>query len=112
MPSHTRRQESFSSSWSLALFVVTFLLFISVSSLAQTQRNANQPTRIRFTTSAISAQVRGQFTPMNERVRYVIKARKGDHMVINIIPVTRGLTMAGTVALPSGEGNGGPGASL
>ncbi|HEY3040009.1 MAG TPA: hypothetical protein VGJ66_14810 [Pyrinomonadaceae bacterium] len=30
-------------------------------------------------------------------------------MVVNIIPVTSGLTMAGTVASPSGEGNGGPG---
>jgi len=30
-------------------------------------------------------------------------------MVVNIIPVTRGLTMAGTVASPSGQGDGGPG---
>jgi hypothetical protein len=53
--------------------------------------------------------MRGRFTPLNERVRYVIKARKGDHMVVNIIPVTRGLTMAGTVRFPSGQGDGGPG---
>ena len=30
-------------------------------------------------------------------------------MVVNIIPVTRDLTMAGTVASPSGQGDGGPG---
>jgi hypothetical protein len=76
---------------------------------AQTHGKAVAPTRIRFTTGAISAQVRGAFTPANERVRYVIKATKGDHMVINIIPATRGLTMAGTVKFPSGQGDGGPG---
>jgi hypothetical protein len=53
--------------------------------------------------------VRGKFTPANERPRYVIKAGKGDHMVVNIIPVTPGLTMAGTVKFPSGLGDGGPG---
>ncbi|HTE92692.1 MAG TPA: hypothetical protein VK678_04215 [Bradyrhizobium sp.] len=42
-------------------------------------------------------------------MRYVIRARKGDHMVVNIIPITRGLTMAGTVRFPSGKGDGGPG---
>jgi len=42
-------------------------------------------------------------------VRYVIKANKGDHVVANVIPVTRGLTMAGTVTSPSGQGDGGPG---
>jgi hypothetical protein len=88
---------------------ITFLLFIPLASLAQTHGKATPPVRIRFTVGAISAQVRGRFTPANERVRYVIKARKGDHMVVNIIPVTRGLTMAGTVSFPSGQGDGGPG---
>jgi hypothetical protein len=78
------------------------------SRFAQTPRS-NAPQRIRFTTGAISAQVRGRFTPANERVHYVIKVNKGDHMVMNIIPVTRGLTMAGTVTFPSGQGDGGPG---
>lgn len=98
-----------SSSVRLLLFTLVAFVFIPASSFAQTHRGANAPERIRFTTGAISAQVRGRFTPVNERVRYVIKARKGDHMVINIIPVTHGLTMAGTVASPSGQGDGGPG---
>lgn len=92
-----------------SLFTFAFLLLISVPSFAQTHHGASPPTRIRFTTGAISAQVRGSFLPAKERPRYVIKARKGDHMVVNIIPVTRGLTMAGTVGFPSGQGDGGPG---
>jgi hypothetical protein len=94
------------SRWPFVLIVVSFFLVIPVSSFAQT---AKAPQRIRFTTGAISTQVRGRFTPANERVHYVIKVNKGDHMVINIIPVTRGLTMAGTVTFPSGQGDGGPG---
>jgi hypothetical protein len=112
MSSHTRPQEpsrllAFSSS--LAFVITIFLFLIPVATLAQTHRNVSPPERIRFTTGAISAQVRGRFTPANERVRYVIKARKGDHMVVNIIPVTHGLTMGGTVGFPSGQGDGGPG---
>ncbi|HEV7680514.1 MAG TPA: hypothetical protein VGO68_00210 [Pyrinomonadaceae bacterium] len=85
------------------------LLTMASASFAQTHGKSTAPTRIRFTTGAMSAQVRGTFTPANERVRYVIKATKGDHMVVNVIPVTRGLTMAGTVKFPSGQGDGGPG---
>ena len=115
MTSPARQHHTFASSESpsfsspLALVVIAVLLFIPVATIAQTHGKTLPPTRIRFTTGAISAQVRGRFTPANERVRYVIKARKGDHMVVNIIPVTRGLTMAGTVAFPSGQGDGGPG---
>ena len=39
----------------------------------------------------------------------MIKAKAGDHMIVNVIPVTKTLTMAGTVKMPSGEGDGGPG---
>ena len=103
----SKQQSSFSSR--LFLFAVVTFALVPSSSFAQTQRSARPPERIRFTTGAISAQVRGRFTPANERVRYVIKAGHGDYMVINIIPVTRGLTMAGTVVSPSGRGEGGPG---
>ena len=101
--------RGFSSAWSFGLIVVALVMLIPEASPAQTHINLTPPTRIRFTTGAISTQVRGTFTPQNERVRYLIKARKGDHMVVNIIPVTRGLTMAGTVRFPSGQGDGGPG---
>ena len=80
MSSHTGTQRTFSNAWSLGVVIVTLPFFIPASSLAQTHRNPTPPTRIRFTVGAISAQVRGTFTPENERPRYVIKARKGDHM--------------------------------
>ncbi|HKB64670.1 MAG TPA: hypothetical protein VKC61_02365 [Pyrinomonadaceae bacterium] len=108
MPARRRRQAR-SSRWSHRLISITVLLFIPLAGLAQTRDRATSPSRIRFTTGALSAQVHGRFTPANERVRYVIRARKGDHMVVNIIPITRGLTMAGTVRFPSGQGDGGPG---
>ena len=108
MPTDARPLEIRSSRWLHRLISITFLLFIPSAGFAQTHDKA-PPVRIRFTTGAISAQMRGRFTPVNERVRYVIKARKGDHMVVNIIPITRGLTMAGTVRFPSGQGDGGPG---
>jgi hypothetical protein len=103
----THRQSSLASR--LFLCAVVAFVVVPASSFAQTHRSSHQPQRIRFTTGAISAQVRGRFTPANERVHYVIKVNKGDHMVVNIIPVTRGLTMAGTVTFPSGQGDGGPG---
>ena len=107
MESRTHPQRTlFSSS---LFFLVAFLLAILLSGVEQTYGKTTAPERIRFTVGAISGQVRGQFTPANERPRYVIKAKKGDHMVINIIPITRGLTMAGTVKFPSGQGDGGPG---
>jgi len=109
MPTRKRFQQIRPSRRLLPLLSITFLFFIPLASLAQTHGRAIPPVRIRFTTGAISAQVRGRFTPANERVRYVIKASKGDHMVVNIIPVTPGLTMAGTVGFPSGQGDGGPG---
>ena len=92
-----------------SLAVITVLLLTLPLALGQTSARAKGPQRIKFTTGAISAQVSGQFTRLNPRVRYVIKAKQGDHMVVNVIPVTKGLTMAGTVASPSGQGDGGPG---
>ena len=109
MPTRKRSQQFLPSRCSYRLLSITLLLFIPLVDFAQTHDKASPPTRIRFTTGAISAQVRGRFTPVNERVRYVIKATKGDRMIVNIIPVTRGLTMAGTVRTPPGQGDGGPG---
>jgi hypothetical protein len=108
MESRTQPPGTLFSPSSLSL-LVAFLLVIPLSGVAQTYGKTTAPGRIRFTVGAISAQLRGRFVPGNERPRYLIKARKGDHMVVNIIPITRGLTMAGTVKLPSGQGDGGPG---
>lgn len=95
---------------SQSLVVITlFLVTLPAPAFGQTSARAKVPQRIKFTTGAISAQVSGQFTRLNPRVRYVIRAKKGDHIVVNVIPVTKGLTMAGIVASPSGQGDGGPG---
>jgi hypothetical protein len=94
--------------YSLAIGVLFITLVVPALVMAQSSgRNSAQ--RIKFAIGAVSAQTMGQFTPANERVRYVIKAKAGDHMIVNIIPVTKTLTMAGTIKTPSGEGDGGPG---
>ncbi len=91
------------------VYVATLLLVTSLASVLAVAAQRRPPQRIRFLPGSVSTQVRGSFSRQNERPRYVIRARKGDHMVVNIIPVTKGLTMAGTVSSPSGHGDGGPG---
>ncbi|HEV7474683.1 MAG TPA: hypothetical protein VGN90_11585 [Pyrinomonadaceae bacterium] len=87
--------------------VITILL--APVAMSQSRDRASSSQRIKFAIGAISTQVNGQFTPKNERVRFVIKAKAGDHMIVNVIPVTKTLTMAGTIKTPLGEGDGGPG---
>jgi hypothetical protein len=71
------------------------------------QRGAAAATRIRFARGAISAQVRGQFTRnKNADAVYRIGAKAGDHMIVNIIPLTDGLMTAGEVTSPSGKQDG------
>jgi hypothetical protein len=63
--------------------------------------------RIRFTRGAISAQVRGQLTRnKGADALYVVGAKAGDHMIVNIIPLTDGLATAGEVTSPSGRAEG------
>lgn len=97
----------FSNLLAIGALSIAFLL----PALAMSQSHGRSPSaqRIKFATGAISAQATGQFTPANERVRYVIKAKAGDHMIVNVVPLTKTPTMAGTVKTPSGEGDGGPG---
>jgi hypothetical protein len=91
------------------VIAVCFIALLSSPSAgAQTGQHAVTQ-RIRFKIGAISAQVVGQFSPAQPRPHYLIKAKAGDHMVVNIIPVTRGLTLGGTVRSPSGQGDGQPG---
>jgi hypothetical protein len=98
-----------------ALVVALFLPAVALSKSPTSPRSSQShgraiaPQRIKFAIGAVSAQTAGQFTPANERVSYVIKAKAGGHMIVNIIPVTKTLTMGGTVKTPSGAGDGGPG---
>ena len=92
-----------------AIGVVIITLLLSPVAMSQSRGRTPAPKRIKFAIGALSTQVAGQFTPANERVKFLIKAKAGDHMIINVIPLTKSLTMAGTVKTPSGEGDGGPG---
>jgi hypothetical protein len=74
-----------------------------VTSAAQTA----QATRIRFARGAISAQVRGRLMRNKSAdAAYVLGAKAGDHMIVNIIPLTDGLATAGEVTSPSGKAEG------
>jgi hypothetical protein len=108
---HTRADRGSLLRPKLSVAIVVFVLFLPSLVMAQSSRATRTPApqRIKFSIGAISAHVAGQFTPNNERPKYVIKAKAGDHMIVNIIPVTKTLTMGGTVKSPDGEGDGGPG---
>lgn len=93
--------------------IVLATLFAVVSpvtrSLGADTPAANGPQRISLLAGALSVQRRGEFKQEHAPVSYVVKSAKGDHMIVNIIPVTKGLTMAGTVTSPTGATTGGPG---
>lgn len=64
-------------------------------------------TRIRFARGAISAQARGRLTrDKGADATYVLGAKAGDQMIVNIIPLTDGLATAGEVTSPSGKQDG------
>jgi hypothetical protein len=58
---------------------------------------------------ALSAQAPGEFTYQTEGTTYTVSANAGETLIVNIIPVTPMLAMAGTVAFPGGGQTGGPG---
>ncbi|HEV7377759.1 MAG TPA: hypothetical protein VGN95_23790 [Pyrinomonadaceae bacterium] len=85
---------------------VGLLLFMPAPTTAQ-RRASSSTTRIKFMPGAISAQVRGQLTKdKNTGAVFVINAKAGEHMIVNIIPLTRGLMTGGDVTSPSGQQDG------
>jgi hypothetical protein len=83
---------------------VGLLLIIPVGTQAGALSKA---TRIKFTRGAISAQVKGQLTKnKNASALFVVNARAGERMIVNIIPLTRGLLTGGEVTSPSGQQDG------
>ena len=75
---------------------------ITVASDAYTQS-------ITLLDGALSAQAPGEFTYQTERTTYTMSADAGETLIVNIIPVTPMLAMAGTVTFPDGGQTGGPG---
>ncbi|MBV9958855.1 MAG: hypothetical protein JO360_10555 [Acidobacteria bacterium] len=84
------------------IVLLVMLLLVPVTAAAQARS-----TRIKFLPGTISTQVRGRLTRnKNADARFVVKAKAGDHMIVNIISLTEGLMTAGMVSSPSGDANG------
>ncbi len=94
---------------SLITVAVLALLVSPLAITSQTNSSARTATRIRFARGAITANVRGRFTRNQPQVCYLLSARAGQHMTLNIVAVTPQLSTAGQVTSPSGEQDGGPG---
>ncbi len=92
----------------VAAFILTISLAPSICAAATLQSGASsRATRIRFKGGAVSAQVRGQLVRgRNTESFYVVKAKAGDHMIVNIIPITPGLATSGDVTSPTGKQDG------
>jgi hypothetical protein len=87
-----------------ALLATLLLLALVPVTAAAQARSANSATRIRFLPGTISAQVRGRLTRnKNADALFVVKAKAGDRMIVNIISLTEGLMTAGMITSPSGE---------
>lgn len=86
----------------------SFLIFATLAALfSHANTSATAPARrIRFKPGATEASVKGRLNGMNDAALFVLKARKGQHMRVEIIG--RGATR-GWVTSPSGEEEGAPG---
>jgi hypothetical protein len=89
----------------LILPLSLLLIIYSLPATAQT-RASSRAVRIRFAPGAFSAQVRGQMVKGRVGVFYVVKAKEGDHMIVNVISTTSGFETAGEIIAPSGEEDG------
>jgi hypothetical protein len=93
----------------LAVVVAALLLLNGTVPAGQSNSSASAAARIKFARGAITASVKGRFTRSQPRPCYVLNARSGQHMTVNIAAVTPGLAMGGQVTSPSGMQDGGPG---
>jgi hypothetical protein len=89
------------------VMLTTCLTLVTSGMASARTRTSSKPIRIRFLPGAISVQARGQLTKnRNADAFYVIKAKSGDHMIVNIIPLSPGLMTSGDVTSPSGAQDG------
>jgi hypothetical protein len=69
--------------------------------------SAAHPTRIRMLPGAISVQVPGMYDAHNKAgAFYVLGAKTGDRMIVNLISRTKGFATGGEVRAPSGKQDG------
>lgn len=94
-----RARKRFLASLVLLVLLVPFLSLVNTSATGPVRR-------IRFKPGATQASVKGRLKGMNDEALFVLSARKGQHMRVEIIG--RGATR-GWVISPSGEEDGQPG---
>jgi hypothetical protein len=82
-------------------------LLLIISSLTPAQNGtSSRPRRITFIPGSVSTQVRGYIPRGQKETFFVLKAKAGDHMIVNIISTTRGFETGGEVMAPSGAVEG------
>lgn len=90
-----------------ALILSTCFLLLIPGSIAAQRGTGRGAFRIKFMPGAVSAQVRGQLTKdKNREAFFVVNAKAGDHMIVNIISLTPGLATGGGVTSPTGKQDG------
>jgi hypothetical protein len=89
-------------------FVLLFILVLMLSCI-QASTAAKRARRIRFKTGATAARVSGSLKGIGDEALFVLRARSGQHMKVNISGAgpTRG-----TVIFPSGKQDGQPGGMI
>lgn len=87
-------------------FILLFILALLVLPGLQESTAAKKVRRIRFRSGATAARVRGSLKGISDEAVFVLRARSGQHMRINISG--EGPTR-GTLLFPSGKQDGGPG---
>jgi hypothetical protein len=70
---------------------------------AQACFGAQAARTIKFKRGQTSVQVKGQFTRDTPEVSYTIRARAGQHMRVEVIPLTRHLNIEGHVKFPKSD---------
>jgi hypothetical protein len=92
------------------MLVVRFLVLVAAFLLLFQRDLAAAGTQwIIFKPGQTSAMVEGRFSKDVTAVYYSLHARAGQHMRVNIRPLTPTLITAGVVISPSGKEDGGPG---
>ena len=66
----------------------------------------NTKNLIKFENGAYTAKAKGVFNKTGDDFTFNVKAKKGQRMIVNIVPITKGLATAATVTSPNGEGDG------
>jgi hypothetical protein len=83
-------------------------LLIAATVLPSPARSAPTPKRIHFALGSICARIPGQIPPKQVDTYFVIGAKKGQHLTVNLAPGPRSMEFAnsGTVRKPSGQEEG------